>query len=298
MISNGTRPVYRKLGIFQLCLGRRLAAATQNKLTLLDSSLRNQGSASRGCWRTKRSTDLSSESADALFDFSFASVIIPPTAKPRCQCRYCPWKEPEKEVRAMFDGEPEPPPPSEGGWLANLAPSQQLGYGCIGVMIAGASVLYCLGIASFFVRPLVLERAVLTPTIVIRPTLVPTPTQQVQPTFIQLPPGTLVATPTQAPLPIREPATATRVPDLGSTPSLTSTLTSGTPRGTPSLTAEASATRKASATAMPVPILWGTPALVITPTNGTPHGTSSPTAKASATPKASATATVTATTTP
>lgn len=122
---------------------------------------------------------------------------------------------------------------------ARLSLSQQLGYGFIGVLMVSLAAMYCAGIASFFVRPLLLQRAP-TPTIFIPPTLAPTPTQA-KPTFIQLPPATLLATPTQGRIPTREPATATPTADWNSTPTITAT--NGALRGTPSPTARASATR-------------------------------------------------------
>lgn len=100
-------------------------------------------------------------------------------------------------------------------WLATLSPVQQVGYGCILVMIVSAAMLYCVGAATFFVRPMLVERAAITPTEVTRPTLVPTPTQLVEPTtYIQLPKGTLVATPTQAPIPPRDSFLVTPPPDI------------------------------------------------------------------------------------
>ncbi|HEX7594023.1 MAG TPA: hypothetical protein VF429_07605 [Anaerolineae bacterium] len=138
---------------------------------------------------------------------------------------------------------PRQPPPSEQGWFSNLTSNQQLGYGCVAIVVLGALVMYCAGSISFLVRPILLQRG--TPTEIILPTLQPTPTQG-RPTFINLPPGTLLATPTQAPIPTREPPTITPTVDL-TNPAPT---TSSTPRGTPSPGAKISPTptRKASAT--------------------------------------------------
>ncbi|MBI4789508.1 MAG: hypothetical protein HY782_20960 [Chloroflexi bacterium] len=92
-----------------------------------------------------------------------------------------------------------------GDSVARLSSAQQLGYGCLLVLILSAASLYCFGAATFFVRPMLAERAVVTPTEVARPTLIPTPTQRVEPTsLIPLPKGTLLATPTQEPIPPRE----------------------------------------------------------------------------------------------
>jgi hypothetical protein len=128
-------------------------------------------------------------------------------------------------------------------WLANLSPVQQVGYGCIVVMILSVAMVYCVGAATFFVRPMLVERAAITPTEVTRPTLVPTPTQRVEPTaFIQLPKGTLVATPTQAPIPPRDSFLVTPPSDI------MDRLTQ-TPQGSPS--PSPSGTRKPGGTAIP-----------------------------------------------
>ncbi len=107
-------------------------------------------------------------------------------------------------------------------WLADLAPRQQLGYGCIGVIILSTLFLYCVGASTFVVRPVLLGRAVPTPTAFILPTLAPTPTQAPQPTFIiplPTPRGTMPATPTQAPLPTYPPYTVGPTLDnYGATP--------------------------------------------------------------------------------
>jgi hypothetical protein len=103
------------------------------------------------------------------------------------------------------------PRQSIGDWITSLSPAQQLGYGCVGVMMVGALVLYCLAGAAWVARPALLQRPP-TPTELVRPTLAPTPTQIVQPTIGSLPRTTLVATPTQAPIPTREPPTPTLLP--------------------------------------------------------------------------------------
>ncbi len=131
-------------------------------------------------------------------------------------------------------------------WLADLTPNQQLGYGCIAVVMISAALLYCVGAATFFVRPMLVERAAVTPTEVVRPTLVPTPTQMPQPTpFIQLPPGTLIATPTQAPIPPREYMITTATPELingmTATPGSPSLRPSATPSRRPSSSPTAAA---------------------------------------------------------
>ncbi len=145
----------------------------------------------------------------------------------------------------MFD--PSNRPPRERrSWLASLSLNQQLGYGCLAIIIAGTLVMYCAGTISFVARPLLLQRS--TPTELVRPTLVPTPTQAPT-TFINLPPGTLLATPTQGPIPTREPPTVTPTVDL-TTPAPTASVT---PRVSPSPGGKTSATptRKPSATVTP-----------------------------------------------
>lgn len=98
-------------------------------------------------------------------------------------------------------------------WISSLSPAQQLSYGCVGVAMIGAVVLYCLAGAAWVARPVLLQRPP-TPTDLIRPTLAPTPTQLIAPTLSSLPKGTLIATPTQAPIPTREPVTPTQPGDL------------------------------------------------------------------------------------
>ncbi len=122
--------------------------------------------------------------------------------------------------------------PSLREWFEELSPQQQVGYGCIGVIIAGTLMLYCAGTVSMLARPFILQRDP-TPTPIFRTTPLPTP----PPTFIQLPQGTVPATPTQAPIPTREPATPTPTPDPLVTPAtLTATPSTGTPRASPSST--------------------------------------------------------------
>ena len=133
----------------------------------------------------------------------------------------------------MFDRQNEPPQIG-GGWLSKLSPNQLLGYGCLITIIAGAMVMYCAGTISIVLRPTLLQRS--TPTEILRPTLVATPTQAA-PTFLNLPPGTLQATPTQAPIPTREPPTITPTVDLTNP--------------APTAKASLSPTRKVTATATP-----------------------------------------------
>ncbi len=108
------------------------------------------------------------------------------------------------------------------GWFPNLTPNQQLGYGCLAIIIIGTAVLYCAGTFSIIVRPSLLQRPD-TPTVVVRATAVVIPTQA-PPTLINLPRGTLLATPTQAPIPTREIPTPTPTLDL-TNPASTATAT-------------------------------------------------------------------------
>jgi len=145
----------------------------------------------------------------------------------------------------MFDPS-YPPPRAERGWLSSLSPNQQLGYGCLAIVVVGTMMMYCAGTISIIARPMLLQRS--TPTELVRPTLVATPTQA-RPTFINLPGGTLLATPTQAPIPTREPATVTPTVDL-TNPAPTPSIN---PQGSPSPNGKTTATvtRRASATVTP-----------------------------------------------
>ncbi len=133
----------------------------------------------------------------------------------------------------QVSNESEARPRSVRTWLADLSPIQQLGYGCIGIMIVGALVLYCLGGAAFMARPSLMQRPP-TATELIRPTLLPTPTQPIQATLAPLPRRTLIATPTQAPIPTREPVTTTPTP--GEPPFGTTWTPTPTSRFTPTQT--------------------------------------------------------------
>lgn len=152
----------------------------------------------------------------------------------------------EKGNRRMNDRADHPSPRTLRERIANLSPNQQLGCGCMGVILAGTLVLYCGGIASFIVRPLLLERAADTPPPelqqpIILPPLLPTlpaPTSFLLP----LPNATLPPTPTQGPIPSRERPTPT--PEISGTPAVTTTTFAGTPRATQSITATTTATRR------------------------------------------------------
>jgi hypothetical protein len=142
-----------------------------------------------------------------------------------------------------------PPPASTtwGDWIACLSPARQLAYGCLGIMVISAALLYCVGASTFFIRPIIAAHAAQTPTEFIRPTLLPTPTQMIEPTtFIPLPKGTLVATPTQAPIPPRDSFVVTPGADIMNKITLTPFATS-TPTGS------VSPTRKPGGSATPRP---------------------------------------------
>ncbi len=139
------------------------------------------------------------------------------------------------------DDSPSPsaePSPSLRDWIASMTLIQQLSYGLIGVLLVSAAVLYCVGASTFIVRPMLAERAAVTPTEVVLPTLAPTQTPQVVPTtFIPLPKsGTLAPTPTQAPMPPRDVyvVTPSYNPDA--------------PTAGPTTTAKPTSTRKPTAT--------------------------------------------------
>jgi hypothetical protein len=109
--------------------------------------------------------------------------------------------------------------------IENRATTRQIGYGCLVIAVITIAVLYCVGSISFIVRPSLLERPA-TPTVVPRTVLAAPPTQAL-PTLIDLPRGTLQATPTQAPIPTREPATLTPTIDPANpAPVITTTITS------------------------------------------------------------------------
>jgi hypothetical protein len=127
-------------------------------------------------------------------------------------------------------------PTERHGWFANWSPNKQITYGCIAIILLGASVMYCVGTISFVARPWFVNRE--TPTELVRPTLVPTLTSVI-PTIIILPPGKLVATPTQGRVPTRESPTVTPTVDL-TNPAPTGTIT--VTRGTTTPTRRLSAT--------------------------------------------------------
>jgi hypothetical protein len=113
-------------------------------------------------------------------------------------------------------------PPPRSGWWSNLLPKQQLGYGCLMILIMSAAVLYCAGTVSIAARPFVLDRPP-TPTYITHVTAAAKPILG-PPTLIQVPAGMLDATPTQARIPTREPSTLTPTVDLTNPAPITTTL--------------------------------------------------------------------------
>ena len=136
------------------------------------------------------------------------------------------------------------PSPRSAGWLPHLSPAQQLGYGCLLIVILGTSVLYGAGILSMMFRPSLRDRAVPTPTVFVRATATVSPTLS-QPTVLTLPPGKLLATPTQAPIPTRELPTLTPTVDLTNPAPITSVTVTRTLTLTP--------TRRVTSTNTPRP---------------------------------------------
>jgi hypothetical protein len=102
-----------------------------------------------------------------------------------------------------------------------LSPNQQIGYGCLVIVVVSALAMYCAGTFSILVRQNLGQRAP-TPTAITRTVFDSTPTKP-PPTFINLPGGTLLATPTQAPIPTRE-FTHTPTVELTGTLPITGTL--------------------------------------------------------------------------
>jgi len=131
------------------------------------------------------------------------------------------------------DWEPKATPAAGGFW--HLPFDRQIGYGCLGVIFIATAMLYCVGTLSLIVRPAFQRTPTITPTT--RPTQTMTATLG-PPTLINLPRGTLLATPTQAPIPTRETPTLTPTVDLTNpAPVITGTVTvTATLRVTPTLT--------------------------------------------------------------
>lgn len=122
----------------------------------------------------------------------------------------------------------------QSAW-SHLSPNQQIGYGCLAIIVISSLVMYCAGTVSILMRPSLIPRAP-TPTLITRATLGATPTKP-PPTFIYLPGGTLLPTPTQAPIPTREVPSLTPTPEVVETlPLTTLTPPGGTTRATPTRT--------------------------------------------------------------
>lgn len=101
-------------------------------------------------------------------------------------------------------------------WFHALSQRQQWAVGCAGSILVVTACLYSLGLVSFLARPALLatppaatvlfQIPTIAPRTVVAPTALPT---------LYLPGSTLVATPTQAPIPTRAPT---------NTPTITPTL--------------------------------------------------------------------------
>ncbi|MGE5140920.1 MAG: hypothetical protein ACM3JD_15750 [Rudaea sp.] len=105
-------------------------------------------------------------------------------------------------------------------WLAGQSSRTRLFSGCLGILFLAGCCLYVLGAASFLIRPYLFTSPLSFTT------AVPLPTQTTRAasatplpaSTYALPGSTLVATPTQAPLPTRAP---TSTPTVGEIPSVT-----------------------------------------------------------------------------
>lgn len=100
-------------------------------------------------------------------------------------------------------------------WFGAQSPRGQWAVGCAGVLGIIALCLYGLGLVSYIVRPTLVSKPSVATVVFAVPT-VERPTfaaATVLPT-LALPGSTLVATPTQAPIPTYSPPTATETPTL------------------------------------------------------------------------------------
>ena len=109
-------------------------------------------------------------------------------------------------------------------WFHALTPRRQWAAGCAVVVLIVASCLYGLGLTSYVVRPTLVATPPLATVVMQIPTVaLPTYVSPTVPPTLDLPASTLVATPTQAPIPTRAPT---------NTPTITTTLqldANGTP---------------------------------------------------------------------
>lgn len=102
-------------------------------------------------------------------------------------------------------------------WFHSLSPRGQWTAGCVGVVLIVTGCLYVLGLTSFVMRPVLVATPPPATVVLALPTLAPPPTitAPTAPPTLDLPASTLVATPTQAPIPTRAPtSTATITPTL------------------------------------------------------------------------------------
>jgi hypothetical protein len=130
----------------------------------------------------------------------------------------------------LFDPYGRRPRRSLRKWIAELAPGNQLGLGCLGILISAMVSLYCAGTFSVLVRPILFQYA---PTpIISQVTLPPQPTATLTLIFVVPTGGPVPRTPTQGRIPTRETATPSATFDPSSSPTITISSTLGTPRVT------------------------------------------------------------------
>lgn len=101
-------------------------------------------------------------------------------------------------------------------WFHALTPRRQWAAGCAGIVLLVALCLYSLGLVSFLVRPVLVATPPPATVVLQIPTVAqPTFVMPTAPPTLALPGSTLVATPTQAPIPTRAPTnTPTETPTL------------------------------------------------------------------------------------
>jgi len=130
----------------------------------------------------------------------------------------------------LFDPYRRAPRRSFRQWIAELGPTNQLGLGCLGILIIAMTSLYCVGTFSVLIRPILFQYA---PTpIISQVTLPPQPTATRTLIFVVPTGGPVPRTPTQGRIPARDTATPTATFDPSISPTITVSSTLGTPRAT------------------------------------------------------------------
>ncbi|MBI4674371.1 MAG: hypothetical protein HY741_22230 [Chloroflexi bacterium] len=101
-------------------------------------------------------------------------------------------------------------------WFNTQSPRRQWAAGCAGIVLIVALCLYSLGLVSLLVRPALVATPPPATVVLQMPTVVqPTFVLPTAPPTLALPGSTLIATPTQAPIPTRAPTnTPTETPTL------------------------------------------------------------------------------------